>query len=190
MCDVVKGQNIQMLLYMHAIISAVSKTSTDILPAGVYYMPARNDYVSVNKDEDKGKINAQLMDKLRYCGITTSNETVINAMDKTEDRYYSPVKLKYKKNDPEVLFTQEQFKLLGEKIDKLLIEMGNGLYESDFEANPITPEKSMHTVCDYCDYRAICGRQPDEEGSIIYKFKNSKIFKDLEAEFKKEGEEE
>ena len=190
LCDVVKGQNIQMLLYMHAIISAVSKTSTDILPAGVYYMPARNDYVSVNKDEDKGKINAQLMDKLRYCGITTSNETVINAMDKTEDRYYSPVKLKYKKNDPEMLFTQEQFKLLGEKIDKLLIEMGNGLYESDFEATPITPEKSKNTVCDYCDYRAICGRQPDEEGGIIYKCKNSKIFNDLEAEFKEEDEEE
>lgn len=176
--DVVNGQNIQMLLYMHALVKAMKQTDEKIFPAGVYYMPARSAYVLTDKN-DKDNIESKLMDDLRYSGITSADEEIINAMDKTYERIYSPVKLKRGGFDSEVLFTVEQFDLLCNKIDELLQLMGNGLYENDFNADPINPERSAHTVCDYCDYRAICGRQPDEDSRIIKNEKNSEVLAKL-----------
>ena len=58
------------------------------------------------------------------------------------------------KDSDRMLFTAEEFKLLGEKTEKKLISMANALARGE-----IAPRSELgeSTACQYCDYFNICG---------------------------------
>ena len=177
--DVVNGCNIQMLLYMSALIRYMRTSGKSAFPAGVYYLPAKSEYVSAEKNSDS-KTQKQLDDKLRCVGMTADNEEVIDALDETEDKRFAPIKYKKGVPDPEKSFNEHQFELIAGKIDEIIKNMGNGLFFSDFIADPVCLDKNRKTVCDYCDYRSVCGRQPDEALKTVRRKKNSEILSELE----------
>ena len=182
--DVLHGQNLQMILYMYAIIKAMKSQDTNVFPAGVYYMPANPKYISTEKNSTD-EVSGKLLDSLRCDGITISNQDVIDAMDKTQSKLYSPVKIKYKKLDQEALFENNDFNLICKKLEDLLCDMGEGLFDNNFNAEPAKTSSSTHSTCDYCDYRAICGKQVDEPLKEIKTLKNSEALEELRKESKK-----
>ena len=182
--DVLHGHNLQMILYLYAVIKAMRCQGTDVFPAGVYYMPANAKYISTEKNATD-EVNGKLLDTLRCDGITISNQEVIDAMDKTTNKMYSPVKIKYKKLDPEALFENDDFDLICKKLEVLLRDMGNGLFEKDFNAEPVKTTSAKSSTCDYCDYRAICGRETDEPLKEIKTLKNTEALENLRKGNKK-----
>ncbi len=175
--DVVKGHNIQMVLYMMAIVKHMRESGENVYPAGMYYMPAKIGIVDATDEPEKavGKIN----DKQRGTGITLDDEDVIDAMDKTEELKFTPVKYRYNKPNAEYLFKEKHFDIISEKIEQILRDMGKGLYENNFNAEPISPDNGQKNVCDYCDYRSICGREKLQGVELLKSKKNSEILEEL-----------
>ena len=60
-----------------------------------------------------------------------------------------------------------------------------GLFEKDFNAEPVKTTSAKSSTCDYCDYRAICGRETDEPLKEIKTLKNTETLENLRKENKK-----
>ena len=99
--------------------------------------------------------------------------------------YKEKAKIKYKKLDQEALFENNDFNLICKKLEDLLCDMGEGLFDNNFNAEPAKTSSSTHSTCDYCDYRAICGKQVDEPLKEIKTLKNSEALEELRKESKK-----
>ena len=92
-------------------------------------------------------------------GIVLDNSEVIKAMDSTESGTYIPVKYKGGQFVGS-LIGLSQLEKLKEKADSILVEMADALHAGKIEAVPSCGE-SYKSVCDYCDYKAVCSYEED-----------------------------
>ena len=73
----------------------------------------------------------------------------------------------------------EQFGLIQRKIEQILLKMAQTLHRGDIAAVPAVGDRS---ACDYCAYRAVCGRESDDPVRTVLAADNAKVLADLQAE--------
>ena len=78
------------------------------------------------------------------------------------------------------MVTRHHFDLLRGVVEKLLMQMGEALLEGDIAALPL--QKGDSVTCRYCEYRAVCGRDPEDPVRELVKKNMNDVLEDLEAE--------
>ena len=78
------------------------------------------------------------------------------------------------------MVTLSQFRLLRGVVEDLLMQMGEKLLQGDIAALPL--KKGESVPCRFCDYRAVCGRDPEDPVTELEKKSMSAVLEDLEAE--------
>lgn len=146
--DIVFGLNLQMLIYLYAIIRG--KGLDDNLAAGILYQPSKRDL------KNKG---------MSMNGLLKYDMQLINAMDKEAKGEYIPAVSLNKDGSLSKRCTSfissENFTEIFNYIEKLMQKIGNEISSGDFEVNPLDSLNSP--ACKYCDFSLICGV---EENSI------------------------
>ncbi|MBR3593983.1 MAG: PD-(D/E)XK nuclease family protein [Clostridia bacterium] len=140
--DVLYGLNMQMLLYLYAVIR--SNEFKDTKPAGVLYLETRK-----APDEENN---------FRMNGIIAEDEAVHAAMDRENGGRFVP-KLKrkkdgsfYKSND---FIAPEHFEDIFAHMEGLLAGMNEDLRDGRIPVNPT--DGLDKDACKYCDFAAVCG---------------------------------
>ena len=145
--DVLVGQNLQMLIYLYAIIRGKGAVFADIKPAGICYMPAKR-----NIDDNKLTMN----------GLLVENDDVQAAMELENHGEYVP-KLAYKK-DGDIKSAShipaEAFENIFDYIEILLKNMGSTILGGNINVAPVNPRDK--DACAYCNYKSICGIENKE----------------------------
>ncbi|GEM_PF-6488184 len=72
-----------------------------------------------------------------------------------------------------------QFGLLKLKIQKILSSMAETLRRGDVAA---LPAAGAVDGCEYCDYRAVCGHEPDDPVRVIARLDAAQAMQELEKE--------
>lgn len=133
--DTVYGLNMQMLLYLYALVKNKNAFNGKQSSGGILYMPAASD--------SKHKT-------LAMNGLILDDAEVRTAMEKNNEGRFIP-----EHNDKSKYYVDEEmFSLIFDHIDRLLVNMGNSVLTGDFKAEPRNGVSTK--ACAYCDYAAIC----------------------------------
>lgn len=162
LADVVNGQNMQMLLYMMALLQQAQQQGRQAIPAGMYYLPARDLYFSGGRQMTDEQISAQIEKTLKMTGITLNDPAAVLAMEPGQGGRFAPVALTAagQVNGRSFTYTQQDFTRIAQQVQQLLLQMGQALHDGEIRVAPTDPSEAGKTACDYCDYRAVCGRDP------------------------------
>ncbi len=133
--DVLIGQNMQMLFYLHSVCK-----SDNAQPAAILYLPAKRD---ISEKPSGCKMNGLLVD----------NDSIINAMEKEikgGTTKYIPSTRK-----PRPSYIQgNSFNDIFKYIDSRLLESGKEIFSGNIVANPIDGKNDK--ACEYCDFKNVC----------------------------------
>ncbi len=164
--DTLVGLNLQMLIYLYAIVKGDNELLSKNLPAGVLYVPSKRD-----KDDTSLTMNGLILD----------NEAVFKAMEKENGGEFIP-KHEYTKSGElksDTYVAPEVFELVFSHIEKLIKKMGDDVFSGYLSAIP--KDSGGKSGCEYCEYKSICCIE-DREHIKVKALKNHEVIKLLTEE--------
>lgn len=172
--DVMYGINLQMLIYLSAIVNNGKEFfGENIVPAGALYMPATTPVVSADVADFDAIMKARCK-QLRMNGLILRDMDVLEGMDKDIGGLYIPVSTTKKgtlKGDSN-LATLEEIGAVFSKIDSIIGKMATELTSGNID--PL-PAKVTYDACKYCSYKGICKHKDTDPERDIYKLDHSEI---------------
>ena len=176
--DVYYGLDLQMLIYLNALCrSGAERYGKETLPAGVMYLPARNEIDSVNSGDAESARKP-----VKRSGFVIDDEDVVEAWENGEKQVFIPIK---RGNPP---FSKEQVSLLSRWVDRTIVSASKDIVKGDICAAPLFSGETKN-ACRYCDYKDQCGFIDGENGENIRirrKMKTDEIWDLMKVEI--EGE--
>lgn len=187
--DVLYGLNMQMLIYMSAILKNGDKRYGDnIHPAGILYMPSTVASVNVPPSADEKDIQKEHDKKLRMNGLVLDEPHIIQGMEEDKAGRYIPVaydkKGGLKSESKNSVITAAQLNMIFDKADRKIIEMSNSLNKGDIAAIPAV---GTYDACKWCIYKPICGHKNGGENVCVSNISKEELIAVLENE-KEDGE--
>lgn len=167
--DIWYGLNMQLVLYLYALQDEgleryrekLSRALYEIVPAGVLYVPARDELLDADREEDADTLRALREKLLRRSGLVTDDMDILEAMEHglSGDGRFIPVKLTKPKKGEEVsvvggVADLARFGRLARYAQGKLLEMGRALAAGDVRADPY--RNGQHDYCQWCEFRAAC----------------------------------
>ncbi len=158
--DVLYGLNMQMLIYLYALIRSQGKSDSEA--AAILYMPARRDVKA---------------EGLTMNGLLKADSELNRAMEKENMGEFVPP-LIFKKDGTisarsNSYIEENGFAEIFDYIEKLMRKTGNLISSGDIAVSPINGREAP--ACKYCDYKAICNITDDKIFDVP-DFKNNEVF--------------
>lgn len=157
--DTLFGLNMQMLIYLYAVIKNGESIVESPSPAGILYMPAKSKFQN---------------ESMAMNGLILDDESVIEAMEKENEGNFIP---KYK-NGSTSFVDEEMFSLIFNNIENLIKSMGETVRRGDFKPEPVDSVKG--DACKYCDYSSVC-RKSKTKHRRVEKLSNAEIKEKLKG---------
>jgi ATP-dependent helicase/nuclease subunit B len=170
--SILDGVDIQMLLYLYAVI----KNGRDLLlaetPAGVLYFPASVD-TKVGKTEH-----------IKMNGLLLNDIDTVRQMESDVTGKFIPAKLT-KKNSFDKRYSKvidiEGFETIFKYLNLILADIGRRILGGDIKTLPL--EVSNNTSqCDYCDYKLVCHLEDKSEFKNKSKAKIEQVMEIIKKE--------
>ena len=170
--DIWHGLNMQLVIYLYALQqegleryrTRLEAELNEIVPAGVLYVPVRDELPEAARDTDEDTLRALRDKALRRSGLLSDDMELIEAMEHglEGDGRFLPVSIKVKKGEDTPSFTAksavadlEKFGRLARYTHKKLLEMGHELRAGSVTADQCKKDKQS-SYCDWCEFRAAC----------------------------------
>lgn len=173
--DVLNGFNMQMLIYLFALYENGRAEFGDFVPCGVLYMPANTADADLGRDADEQQIIEKQLHSKAMTGVVLDEMPVLEGMEKDLNGYFIPVSLK----DGELkgnYISRKALMKMKDEIDRILTETAESLHKGAIEAQP------KEGACDYCDYKAVCGIEDNDNVIKQTVMSNAEVLKYLEGE--------
>ncbi|MEG1043275.1 MAG: PD-(D/E)XK nuclease family protein [Oscillospiraceae bacterium] len=166
--DVKFGLNMQMLIYLFAICPECMPYS-EMKPAGILYMPAKNAIVTVSGRHSNEEIKLQKDETLKMNGLVLKEQAVIYGMEQGGNGIFVPAKMTDKDeiDGKSSAISLKEMKKLKEIVEENIIAMADILESGDVEAIPVNG--MGYDPCEYCQYKVACGHQDDDKIRLITK---------------------
>lgn len=173
--DVLYGINLQMLIYLAALIQ-----NGRFHPAGILYMPAVRPIIPAARATSQQVLEKEAEKRLRMSGLILEDSRVIQGMDGEAQGKYIPVALKDgEPSKPEFVLSESQMNEVIGYIRNLTGKMVQTLYSGDVSAQPLTGD---YNACQYCPYSAVCGHEEDDGGRESFRCDKAEVLKRIEKE--------
>lgn len=174
LADVLYGLNMQMLLYLAALVE-----HGEVLPAGVLYTPLATPSVTADYGTEPDEIKKEADKNLKMNGLVLSDADIVSAMEAQGKGRYIPVSLTKDgavAKSASALQPEELQEVLAYS-KRLVATMADKLIFGDVAAQPM-----MHQVnsCQYCPYGAVCGREYDENDVDMEKQAKDDILRQIQ----------
>lgn len=183
--DILYGLNMQMLLYLDAIIKNGQRRYGNVLPAGVLYMPANRPILDATKDMSQEALREKQAQKLKMSGLILEDESVIRGMEKEARGLFIPVAIKDGKAlKSESVASLAQLGKIAKYIEELVVSMAQSLRAGDICATPL---KGQYDSCEWCPYFAICGYEKDLPRQKIEKLSKREVLEKIAEKGEQNG---
>lgn len=166
--DLIYGLNMQMLLYLYAIVKNLPYKI-----GGVLYKPAK---LSLTETTESSPGSTPT---IKSSGLILQNANVIRAMD-SSGKYIS-VTIKGDKVKEQGTATTKGFENIFHAIEATLKLMGESLHAGKAAAQPLRNDK---LPCEYCAYRTVCLNEGEQNSRVVTSRKDD----DALAELGKKGD--
>ena len=152
------GLDIQMLLYLFTLQkSGKERFGKDIEPAGVLYLPARDEVLSVSRAVTVEKLAAMREKELRRSGLVLAEPAVLRAMEHEalEAPHFLPLNLRKDGSISGSIASAAQLGKLSGHVEKVLHEITREIRDGNIDADPCCKSEE-DTPCRYCDWAEAC----------------------------------
>ena len=160
--EVYAGLQIQLLTYIDAICK-----EEDIIPAGMFYFSLLEQMVKADKKITEEQIEQQIQKNFKMKGLILADVKIIKMNDNSLVSGSSKlvpaaitqsgtVNQKWTNG-----VTSEEFKILQDYINITIKEIAKEILNGNVEIKPFN--KKGKTPCEYCNYRTICGFNPQNK---------------------------
>ena len=182
LCELTAGLGMQMLLYLFILCDNSRRyleERGELRPGGVLYHPLSDLVV------ERGKSDNDRLRRMRMSGLVLDDPAVVLAMEAEGASHFIPAKLTKEGKPSGNVVTLDQFRLLRGVVEDLLMQMGERLLQGDIAALPLKKGESI--PCRFCDYRAVCGRDPEDPVRELEKKNMTAVLEELEGEVTARG---
>ncbi|HIW74582.1 MAG TPA: PD-(D/E)XK nuclease family protein [Firmicutes bacterium] len=179
--DVVEGVNVQMLIYIFSLWQNGGERYGKVTPAGVLYLPAKLPVIQAPRDADGETAEREQLRALRMNGLLLDDPEIVRAMEHDAAGLFIPARLTAKGElvKGASVASLEQFGKLKKRIEDLLVKMAETLRRGDVAALPLAGEID---ACAWCDYRAVCGHEPDDPVRFLAARDAASVLEELDGE--------
>ena len=175
--EVLHGLNTQMLIYLDTIIKNGVKFGNKRMPAGIlYHIASKPDGSGLRHDDDK-KLEDDSFKSMAMKGLLLDDENVIRAMEKEEFSGFYIDEKHFSKGE-NALSLQHMVQLMN-KIESIIGEMAASVKDGKIDAQPVK-RKNKSLPCEYCDFRAVCGREDEDPAITLETMKKDDVTRLLE----------
>jgi ATP-dependent helicase/nuclease subunit B len=180
--DIYYGLNLQMFIYLFTLSQQGDNRLRGAFPAGVLYMPAHEEVITVSRDTPPEEIAALRAEGYRMNGLLLDNLSVLTRMENGLSGMFIPAKLKKDGtlDSHSSVASLQEFGRLHKHIEKLICEMADSLSLGQVQACPVKGEG--HDPCLYCDYRPICRVEEKHARRILEKLPREELMQRLKEE--------
>ena len=162
--DVYYGLGMQMLLYLFALAeTGRERYGMETLPAGVLYVPARDEIISADSDMSDEAVAAERAKALVRSGLLLDDAGVLHAMERGDKPLRLPLSWKDGAPSGQALASAEQLGALAKHVRETLRAMAREIRSGSIQADPCY-KSERDNACLYCDYASACRFAPGEGG--------------------------
>ena len=161
--EMMAGIQIQLLTYLDALTE-----KQEANPAGVLYFNLIEPLIKVkNRNITDEELENEIRNNFRMNGLILGDVKVVQMMDKSLTTGKSNIVPAYIDQKGEVSKAKSstvdsvEFKILQKQINKILKQISEEILTGKIEPNPVYISKNKTTPCLYCNFKAICGFNPD-----------------------------
>ncbi|WP_295763309.1 PD-(D/E)XK nuclease family protein [uncultured Oscillibacter sp.] len=179
------GLDIQMLLYLFTLQKTGSaRFGREIEPAGVLYLPARDEILSAQRNIPPDKLQAEREKQLRRSGLLLAEPQVLQAMEHdalTEPRYL-PLRVNKSGDLSGSLASAAQLGRLGRYVESLLHDIAREVRQGRIDADPCCHTEE-DAPCRWCDWAPACHFRPGRDGdrfNFILPVKPEEFWQEIE----------
>ena len=160
--DLAKGKNLQMFLYLAAVIDTKNRSlrrdiglgeNGRLIPAGVIYVKSDLSDVKISHASAAEEENAVKADQKRQ-GMLLDDAVSISAMNTA----YLPIKIKndgsYYKDSESLLYNEEGWKSLCDTVEDSVKRVTKKMRSGNISAEPMIEKRS--SPCQYCNFKPVC----------------------------------
>ena len=165
--EMMAGIQIQLLTYLDA---AAKHEEAD--PAGVLYFNLIEPVIKhKNKNLTEEQLEEEIKKNFRMNGLVLGDVRVVQMMDHSLTKGKSEMIPAYIDAKGEVSKAKSssvdmtEFQLLQKQINKILKQIAQGMLTGNIDPKPVYLEKKKSTPCMYCNYKSICGFNPELKGN-------------------------
>lgn len=187
--DIYHGLQVQLLVYLDAILQSAGEGETKLHPAGMLYFKLDDPIIKSKVDLADEELKAKIFKKLKMKGYLLKDADIVREMDKTieGESMIIPANIK---NDGSLGAktkgaTREQFELLREHIKKAVADICSDMVSGNIIIRPYKRKKKI--PCDFCKFTAICqfdSGMKDNSYNLIHDKKDEEIWNLLSQEVK------
>lgn len=157
--DVYYGLQIQLLVYLDAILSSEDKTKEhQSKPAGVFYFKIDDPIIKGSKAMSEEKIKEAILKELKMKGLLLENPKIVMEMDKKIEGYSLIIPASIKKDGnlgkSSSLATDEGFNSLRKFVKNSLATTCEKMLRGNIKIEPY--KNNEMDACNYCMYSAVC----------------------------------
>ena len=187
------GLDIQMLLYLFALQKeGAQHFGHEIEPAGVLYLPARDEILSAERNIPPEKLRREREKQLRRSGLLLSDPEVLQAMEheSLQEPHFLPVRVGKDGSISGSIASAARLGKLGRYVDKLVRQIGREVRQGNIDADPCCHSEE-DSYCQYCDWAPACHFQDGRDGDhlrYILPVKPEEFWDELEREDEEGGE--
>ena len=186
------GLDIQMLLYLFALKKeGKQRFGMDIEPAGVLYLPARDEILSAERNITPEQLQSQREKELRRTGLLLSEPEVLQAMEHEalQSPRFLPVRVNREGDVSGALASADQLGRLGQYVERLLHQIAREVRDGNIDADPCCHNED-DSFCKYCDWADACHFQDGRDGDhlhYILPVKPEEFWRQVEEETERGG---
>ncbi len=181
------GLDIQMLLYLFTLQKeGKPHFGYEIEPAGVLYLPARDEILTAERNITPGKLEDERQKQLKRSGLLLAEPAVLQAMehDSLREPHYLPLRVSKDGSLSGSIASAAQLGKLGAYVETLLHQIAAEIRQGNIDADPCCRSED-DSFCKYCDWADACHFQDGRDGDhlrYILPVKPEEFWRTLEEE--------
>ena len=185
LANVRMGLDIQMLLYLFTLQKeGAHYFGQEIEPAGVLYLPARDEILSLERNVTPEQLLREREKTLKRSGLLLAEPAVLSAMehDALTEPHYLPLRVNRSGDISGSIASAAQLGRLGNYVDKLLRQISHELRSGNIDADPCCHSEE-DSQCRYCDWAPACHFRDGQDRDhlrYILPVKPEEFWKELE----------
>ncbi|MEG0181586.1 MAG: helicase-exonuclease AddAB subunit AddB [Peptostreptococcaceae bacterium] len=160
--DVYHGLQLQLLVYLDAILESSSINGGNINPAAILYFKIDDPIIKSNEDKEDESIREEILKKLKMKGLVLKDSNIIRKMDNTlpeGEKATSLVVPASINKDGTISKTtsgvnQDEFNVLRKYVKHTIKELSEDMLDGNIGIAPYKTKES--TSCDFCSFSSIC----------------------------------
>ena len=174
--EVTAGLNTQMLLYLYVLCDNSRRyleQTGQLRPAGVLYHPLSDMLTG------RGGTTEERLKSMKMSGLVLDDASVVQAMEQRGQGVFIPASLDKAGKPKGSVITPRQFALLRGLVERLVVRMAADLLAGEVAALPLSDD-DRYDVCQWCDYRAVCGREEEDPRRLLVRKSAEAVWKEME----------